>query len=199
MRGGASVTALAPLVLALELTDLLRSHAEHLAVVPHARGLARNEPKEHIRLISRVASTVMSAAPSLRWLRLAPDRLPTVVAGVRVGCAASSYDEPSFFCGMLDPLKPGHQMLVPNHRNNFLKQMKYVQRGLLSDPPGMGMYLVVGIHPKTRLLMLRTLRNSSVLEGHFLHYSSAIHPTAKGSKVADTCTCEGTCSILPGR
>jgi hypothetical protein len=121
------------------------------------------------------------------------------VAGVRVGCAASSYDEPSFFCGMLDPLKPGHQMLVPNHRNNFLKQMKYVQRGLLSDPPGMGMYLVVGIHPKTRLLMLRTLRNSSVLEGHFLHYSSAIHPTAKGSKVADTCTCERTCSILPGR
>jgi hypothetical protein len=141
----------------------------------------------------------MSAAPSLRWLRLAPDRLPTVVAGVRVGCAASSYDEPSFFCGMLDPLKPGHQMLVPNHRNNFLKQMKYVQRGLLSDPPGMDMYLVVGIHPKTRLLMLRTLRNSSVLEGHFLHYSSAIHPTAKGSKVADTCTCERTCSILPGR
>ena len=95
VRGGASVTALAPLVLALELTDLLRTHAERLAVVPHARGLARNEPKEHIRLISRVASTVMSAAPSLRWLRLAPDRLPTVVAGVRVGCAASSYDEPS--------------------------------------------------------------------------------------------------------
>ena len=28
VRGGASVTALAPLVLALELTDLLRSHAE---------------------------------------------------------------------------------------------------------------------------------------------------------------------------
>ena len=41
VRGGASVTALAPLVLALELIDLLR-------------GLARNEPKEHIRLISRV-------------------------------------------------------------------------------------------------------------------------------------------------
>jgi hypothetical protein len=82
---------------------------------------------------------------------------------------------------MLDPLKPGHQMLVPNHRNNFLKQMKYVQRGLLSDPPGMGMYLVVGIHPKTRLLMLRTLRNSSVLEGHFLHYSRALHPTAKAA------------------
>ena len=83
---------------------------------------------------------------------------------------------------MLDPLKPGHQMLVPNHRHIFLKQMKYVQEGLLSDPPGMDMYLVVGIHPKTRLLMLRTLQNSSDLEGHFLHYSRAIHPTAKGSK-----------------
>jgi hypothetical protein len=101
---------------------------------------------------------------------------------------------------MLDPLKPGHQMLVPNHRNNFLKQMKYVQRGLLSDPPGMGMYLVVGIHPKTRLLMLRTLRNSSVLEGHFLHALLRRHPSdGKRQQVADTCTCERTCSILPGR
>jgi len=49
VRGGASVTALAPLVLALELTDLLRIHAERLAVVPHARDLAREEPKERIR------------------------------------------------------------------------------------------------------------------------------------------------------
>ena len=87
-----------------------------------------------------------------------------------------------FFRGMLDPLKPGHQMLVPNHEAIFRKEMKYVQDGLLSDPPGMDMYLVVGIHPKTRLLMLRTLQNSSDLEGHFLHYSRAIHPTAKGSK-----------------
>ena len=83
---------------------------------------------------------------------------------------------------MLDPLKPGHQMLVPNYEVILRKEMKYVQAGLLSDPPGMDMYLVVGIHPKTRLLMLRTLRNSSDIEGHFLHYSRAIHPTAKGSK-----------------
>ena len=86
-----------------------------------------------------------------------------------------------FFCGMLDPLKPGHQMLVPNHRHIFLKQMKYVQEGLLSDPPGMDMYLVVGFHPITRLARLRTLRNSSDLEGHFLHYSRALHPTAKAA------------------
>ncbi len=59
--------------------------------------------------------------------------------------------------------------------------MKYAQQGLLSDPPGVDMYLVVGIHPKTRLLMLRTLRNSSNLEGHFLHYARAIHPTAKAA------------------
>ena len=87
----------------------------------------------------------------------------------------------AFFCGMLDLLKPGHQMLVPNHRHNFLKQMKYVQEGLLSDPPGMDMYLVVGFHPITRLARLRTLRNSSDLEGHFLHYSRALHPTAKAA------------------
>ena len=49
VRGGASVTALAPLVLALELIDLLRSHAERLAVLPHAHGLARKQPKERIR------------------------------------------------------------------------------------------------------------------------------------------------------
>jgi len=48
-RGRASVTALEPPVLALELIDLLPSHAERLAVVPHAHGLARNEPKERIR------------------------------------------------------------------------------------------------------------------------------------------------------
>jgi hypothetical protein len=28
---------------------------------------------------------------------------------------------------MLDPLKPGHQMLVPNHEAIFRKEMKYVQ------------------------------------------------------------------------
>jgi hypothetical protein len=48
-RGRASVTALAPPVLALELIDLLRTHAERLAVVPHARGLVRKQPKEPIR------------------------------------------------------------------------------------------------------------------------------------------------------
>ena len=68
---------------------------------------------------------------------------------------------------MLDPLKPGHQMLVPNHRHNFLKQMKYVQEGLLSDPPGMDMYLVVGIIRKrafscyARCGILQTSRDTS--------------------------------------
>ena len=80
------------------------------------------------------------------------------------------------------PAQAGPPNAWPNHRHNFLKQMKYVQEGLLSDPPGMDMYLVVGIHPITRLAMLRTLRNSSDLEGHFLHYFRAVHPTAKGSK-----------------
>ncbi len=48
-RGGASLTALAPPVLALELIDLLRTHAERLAVVPDARAFARKEPQERIR------------------------------------------------------------------------------------------------------------------------------------------------------
>ena len=56
-----------------------------------------------------------------------------------------------------------------------------MQEGLLSDPPGMNMYKLVGFHPKTRLARLRTLRNSSDLEGHFLHYSRALHPTAKAA------------------
>ena len=49
VRGGASVTALAPPVLALELIDLLRTHAEQFTVLPNARGLARKDPKERIR------------------------------------------------------------------------------------------------------------------------------------------------------
>ncbi len=80
----------------------------------------------------------------------------------------------------------------------FLKQLKYVREGPVSDPPGMDMYVVVGVHPKTRLLMLRTLRNSSDREGHFLHYSRAIHPTAKGSKWP-ILHCEATGEILPRR
>ena len=88
-----------------------------------------------------------------------------------------------FFSGMIDPLKPDgrHYMLVSNAKAIFMKEMKYIQEGLLSDPPGMNMYRVVGVHPRTAYPKFRTLRTSSPLEGHFLHYSRSVHPTAKSA------------------
>ncbi len=44
-----SFTTVRGSVLALKLIDMLRSHAERLAVLPHAHGLARKQPKERIR------------------------------------------------------------------------------------------------------------------------------------------------------
>jgi hypothetical protein len=60
-RGGASVTALAPPVLALELIDLLRTHAERFAVLPDARGLAHGRSQKRAsatRLMKRLNSWV---------------------------------------------------------------------------------------------------------------------------------------------
>ncbi len=46
VRGGASVTALAPPVLALELSDLLRTHAEQFTVLPDARDVCVRDRRD---------------------------------------------------------------------------------------------------------------------------------------------------------
>ena len=86
-----------------------------------------------------------------------------------------------FFKGMRDPLKPSSYVYVPNAEKIFLKECAYVQQGLLSDPPGMNMYRIVGQCKRTKLIKFRSLRTSSALEGSFLHYSRSLHPTAKAA------------------
>ena len=63
----------------------------------------------------------------------------------------------------------------------MLKELKYVQEGLLSDPPGMNMYRQIGMFKCSGRLKYRSLRNTSPLEGSFLHWRASRHPTAKGA------------------
>ena len=88
-----------------------------------------------------------------------------------------------FFRDLPDPLKENRRQtcLVTNHLHIFKKEMAYVCRGLLSDPPGVAMYRQVGHYRKTGLPKYRCIRTTSPLEAHFLHYSRSLHPTAKAS------------------
>ena len=61
--------------------------------------------------------------------------------------------------------------------------MWYVQRGLLSDIPGMQMYFTTRKLPTTGFQMHRCVRGTSGLEGMHLHYRASQHPCAKGSGV----------------
>ena len=81
-----------------------------------------------------------------------------------------------FFKDMKDP-ETGGDFFAPNHEEIFLKELKYVQQGLLSDRPNMSMYQQVGVH-ETGLKKYRCLRTSSPLEGYHMHLFAAIHPAA---------------------
>ena len=102
-------------------------------------------------------------------------------------------------------MQPGHRFLVSGHRDIFLREIKYVQKGLLSDPPGMDMYLLIGMTttglrsatpPASSSLsshvpaahtcppfgrLWRSIRTTSPLEGYHLHLRAAQAAAAKGS------------------
>ena len=70
----------------------------------------------------------------------------------------------------------------PEHKQQFDKMIKYVKRGLLSDPPGIDMYIELPRHrqPKHgKFTLYRCLRTSSAVEGYHQHLSRAIHVCAK--------------------
>jgi hypothetical protein len=77
---------------------------------------------------------------------------------------------------MQDPETWG-DFFVANHEEIFLKELKYVQQGLLSDWLDMSMYQQVGVHD-TGLKKYRCLRTSSPLEGYHMHLFAAIHTAA---------------------
>ena len=87
----------------------------------------------------------------------------------------------AFFRSLPDPRKRDrHTCLTSDHARIFKKEIAYVRKGLLSDPPKMEMYRLVG-RTKMGLERFRCLRTTSALEAHFLHYSRSLHATAKSS------------------
>ena len=96
------------------------------------------------------------------------------------------FDIYALFKDMDDPMMAGDQtrkVLVPNALKILETEMWYVQRGLLSDIPGMQMYFTTRKLPTTGFQMHRCVRGTSGLEGMHLHYRASQHPCAKGSGV----------------
>ena len=58
----------------------------------------------------------------------------------------------------------------------FLKEIKYVQKGYLSDRPGMNMYVFQRECTQTGFIFYRGRRSSSALEGYHMHLRAAQHP-----------------------
>ena len=90
------------------------------------------------------------------------------------------YDVYTFFEGLDDPMQPGHRFFVDDSWKIFLREIGYVQKGLLSDPPGMDMYIPIRT-ARTGFVFHRSIRTSSPLEGYHLHLRGAL---AAGARAA---------------
>lgn len=96
----------------------------------------------------------------------------------------------NFFKDLDDPLRPGHKFMASGAAGIFEKEIAYVQKGFLSDFPGMEMYRVVGKNKRTGLVVYRCLRTSSALEGYHHHLRLALSTLAKGCGLAtETARC----------
>ena len=84
-----------------------------------------------------------------------------------------------FFRQMDDPLRPGVSCLKSNAIDILIKEMWYVQRGLLSDLPEIPRYSPTARCPTTGFMLYRCLATASPLEGMHFHYRQAQHPGAK--------------------
>ena len=89
-----------------------------------------------------------------------------------------------FFRDLGDPLRPGSSCLKPDAYDILVKEMWYVQRGLLSDLPGMPRYVPTARCPATQFMQYRCLATASALEGMHFHYRQAQHPSAKCCSLA---------------
>ena len=89
------------------------------------------------------------------------------------------YDIFNFFKGMKDPARPEHDFFIRDAWQIFTKEIAYVQKGYLSDVPGMNMYTYVRTIASTGCIVYRGKRSSSALEGYHLHLRAAQHPCAK--------------------
>ena len=114
------------------------------------------------RVRSHMAGLRMDAAHIGRvgrryWRRRARYACPdpaTIVRGL--------YDVFLFFREMEDPERPGHRFFTSDADHIFLKEIAYVQQGYLSDPPGLNMYVRVGMSMRTGFIYFRSLRSTCV-------------------------------------
>ena len=91
------------------------------------------------------------------WRRRARYACPdpaTIVRGL--------YDVFLFFREMEDPERPGHRFFTSDADHVFIKEIAYVQQGYLSDPPGLNMYVRVGMSMRTGFIYFRSLRSTCV-------------------------------------
>ena len=91
------------------------------------------------------------------------------------------YDIFNFFRNMKDPARPEHNFFIRDAWAIFTKEIAYVQKGYLSDMPGMNMYRYRRTCSKTGFIFYRGSRSSSALEGYHMHLRAAQHPGAKHS------------------
>ena len=91
-RGGASVTVLAPPVLALELIDLLRSLAERLSVdKPKNEIIINKNSGKHVPIL-HVDKMALMAALILAIITTAHSACPANITGFRSSFVAESFD-----------------------------------------------------------------------------------------------------------
>ena len=138
-------------------------------------------PGEHARVRRHMEGLGMSAeaisrAPRRYWRRMARYSCPDPEIITR-----HLYDVFSFFSTMKDPARPTSNFFVADAWAIFVKEIGYVQKGYLSDVPGMNMYVYQRTCARTGYIFYRSRRSSSALEGYHLHLRAAQHPCAKSS------------------
>jgi len=84
------------------------------------------------------------------------------------------------YLGLHDP-DTGLPFYQTGHDAIRKRMLQRVAVGLLSDPPGMRMYLIVGVHARTGLKILRCIRTTSPLEGYHTHANAQNRPGARAS------------------
>ena len=118
-----------------------------------------------------MSAEAISRAPRRYWRRMARYSCPDPEIMIR-----HLYDVFSFFKDMKDPSRPEHNFFVADAWAIFVKEIGYVQKGYLSDLPGMNMYVYQRTCARTGCIFYRSRRSSSALEGYHLHLRAAQHP-----------------------
>ena len=111
---------------------------EHARVRRHMEGLG-------------MSAEAISRAPRRYWRRMARYSCPEPSIIIR-----GLFDVYTFFREMDDPLRPGHKFLTHDAEAIFVKEIGYVQKGYLSDMPGVNYYFCVRICSRTQFVYLRS-------------------------------------------